>query len=303
MTDIIIIGAGPAGVTAAIYARRAGLSVKILEGQMVGGQITTTPEIENFPPFDKISGYEFSSKMMENLDKYEVETIYDEALKVEKIDNKFIVKTAYENYECKAVIVANGAKRRKLNCEGEEKFTGRGVSWCAVCDGNFFKNKVTAVNGGGNSALEDAIYLSGLCTKVYLIHRRNEFRGSKRILKQINKKDNIEILTPYNVVSINGDSKVSSITIKNLETSLEKEIEVDGFFEAVGLEPHNEAIADLLELDQSGYIITDFECKTQCEGLYAAGDTRSKTLRQITTAVSDGALASTQAYEYISRLV
>lgn len=302
MIDIVIIGAGPAGVTAAIYAVRAGLSVRVIEAEMVGGQAATTPEIENFPPFDKITGFEFATKMAANLEKMDIPVEYGEVNNIKKESDGFTINLQGNIFATKTIIIANGAKRRKLHCENEEKFTGRGVSWCAVCDGNFFKNKITAVNGGGNSALEDALYLSGLCEKVYLIHRREQFRATDNLVEKVMSNDKISILTPYTIEKINGENSLESLTVKNLKDGALEEIEVSGLFEAIGLEAENEAFKELTELDKSGYIITDENCATSCAGIFAAGDTRSKNLRQISTAVADGALAATQAYNHIKKI-
>lgn len=299
MIDIAIIGAGPAGVTAAVYAARSGLKVKVFESGVIGGQVATTSEIENFPPFENVSGFEFASKLMESLDKYNIEVIYDRAEIIEKNGKIFTVKTSSASLEAKSVIIANGAKRRKLGCKGEEEFSGKGVSWCAVCDGNFFRNKTVAVNGGGNSALEDALYLAGICQKVYLIHRRSGFRATDNFIKEVNEKENIEILTPFTVKEIKGDKFVSSIVIENTQNGEEREIETSALFEAVGLQADNGFVEKFAELDDGGYISADEFCKTKSEGIFAAGDTRKKSLRQIATAVSDGALAATEAYEYI----
>jgi thioredoxin reductase (NADPH) len=303
MKDITIIGAGPAGVTAAVYAVRAGMSVNLIESDMVGGQTITTPEIENFPPFTSISGFDFASQMLSNLEKFKVDVYYSLVKKIEKSDGAFKIVTDSSELISKAVIIANGAKRRKLHCKGEEQFSGRGISWCAVCDGSFFKNKITAVNGGGNSALEDALYLSDICEKVYIVHRRNEFRAPEFLTEKIKAKNNIEILTPYVISEISGDDKVRKIILTNSQDPSDKrEISIDGLFEAIGLEPDNKIFNDLIKLDKYGYIITNSDCHTSADGIFAAGDTRSKNLRQIATAVSDGATAAMQAYEYIKNI-
>lgn len=292
MFDIAIIGAGPAGMSAAIYARRAGLSVAVFEGEMCGGQMILTPEVENYPGIAKTSGAELSFSMREQMLTLGAKLIESPVTAVKKSDG-FTV-TADRDYTAKTLIIANGAKRRKLGIPGEDQFSGRGVSYCAVCDGMFFKGKTVAVIGGGNTALEDAIYLAGICEKVYLIHRRNEFRAQKHLTDKVKTTENIEIITPANPVDIRGEMRVNSLTLDNGKT-----LGVSAVFVAIGLLPENEMFADLVELE-NGYVKAGSDTHTSCDGVFAAGDTRTKALRQIITAAADGAVAATEAEKYLN---
>ena len=292
MFDIAVIGAGPAGMSAAVYARRAGLSVAVFEGEMCGGQMILTPEVENYPGIARISGAELSFAMREQMLALGAELIETPVTAVQKGDG-FTV-TADKEYSAKALIIANGAKRRKLGIPGEEQYIGRGVSYCAVCDGMFFKGKTVAVIGGGNTALEDAIYLAGFCEKVYLIHRRTEFRAQKHLVDKVRTLANIEIVTPANPVEIRGDMRVNALALDNGEA-----LAVAAVFVAIGLLPENELFADLVTL-ADGYIAAGDDTHTSCEGVFAAGDTRTKSLRQIVTAAADGAVAATEAEKYVN---
>ena len=302
MYDLIIIGAGPAGLSAAIYAGRAGLDCLILESTMYGGQITSTPEVENYPSVKKIAGWELADNLYQQAISFGAHLSFES---VESIVNDGSLKTVItkENaYVCKTVIIANGAKRKHLGVEGEDEFSGKGVSYCAYCDGSFFKDKTVCVCGGGNTALEDAVYLSNLCRKVYLIHRRNEYRAQKHLIDIINKTENIIPVLPFIPVKISGENTVNSITLKNVESGEEKVLETDAVFVCIGLFPENSSFSDTVNLDENGYIISDETCKTSCDGIFAAGDTRTKELRQIVTAASDGAIAATAALSYINQM-
>ncbi|MBR3439465.1 MAG: thioredoxin-disulfide reductase [Clostridia bacterium] len=302
MYDIIIIGAGPAGLSAAIYAGRAGLNCLILESTMYGGQITSTPEVENYPSVKKIAGWELADNLYQQAVSFGAQLNFES---VESIVNDGALKTVItkENaYVCKTVIIANGAKRKHLGIEGEDEFSGKGVSYCAYCDGSFFKDKTVCVCGGGNTALEDALYLSNVCKKVYLIHRRNEYRAQKHLVDLIEKAENIEPVLSYLPVRISGDNTVKSITLKQKESEEEITLETDAVFVCIGLFPENASFSDVVSLDDNGYIIADETCKTSCEGIFAAGDTRTKELRQIVTAASDGAIAATAALSYINQM-
>ena len=302
MYDLIIIGAGPAGLSAAIYAGRAGLDCLILESTMYGGQITSTPEVENYPSVKKIAGWELADNLYQQAISFGAHLSFES---VESIVNDGSLKTVItiENaYVCKTVIIANGAKRKHLGVEGEDEFSGKGVSYCADCDGSFFKDKTVCVCGGGNTALEDAVYLSNLCRKVYLIHRRNEYRAQKHLIDIINKTENIIPVLPFIPVKISGENTVNSITLKNVESGEEKVLETDAVFVCIGLFPENSSFSDTVNLDENGYIISDETCKTSCDGIFAAGDTRTKELRQIVTAASDGAIAATAALSYINQM-
>ncbi len=293
MFDILIIGAGPAGMSAAIYARRAGLDVAVFEGEMYGGQMILTPEVENYPGLAKVSGAELSYTMSEQMKSLGA-LVFDAAVEsVCESDRGYTVTAGGNEYVGKTVIIANGAKRRKLGIPGEEKYSGRGVSYCAVCDGMFFKGKTVCVVGGGNTALEDAIYLARICEKVYLIHRRDEFRAKKILVDGVKNTENIEIIHSKTPKEIIGDMKVSSLVLNDGRV-----IETAAVFVAIGLVPENRIFDGLVELED-GYIKAGADTHTSREGIFAAGDTRTKTLRQIVTAASDGAVAATEAEKYI----
>ncbi|MDB0439712.1 thioredoxin-disulfide reductase [Clostridioides difficile] len=300
MVDIIVIGAGPAGLTSAIYAMRAGLSVTVFEKSIYGGQVASTSEVENYPAVQKISGIEFSTNIYNQAISQGVDIQFDEVEEIHLEGKVKIVKTASGEHKAKAVILANGVERRKLGCVGEKEFTGRGVSYCATCDGAFFKNKEVAIVGGGNTALEDALFLANNCTKVYLIHRRDDFRGEEVLEKSVKARKNIEILYSHGVEKIEGEKTVSRIEVKDLKTEEKRTIDVSGIFIAIGLKPNNKMFENVLELDEGGYIVSDESCTTSVEGVYVAGDSRTKFLRQIITAASDGAIAAVQAANYIN---
>lgn len=298
--DLTIIGAGPAGLTAAIYARRAGLTVTVLDQAYYGGQMAATPEVENYPAIEKISGYDLAEKMFQQATGLGAEFVFEQ---VQSINwNEKIIFTEERELKTKALIIANGAKRRKLACEGEETFAGKGVSYCATCDGSFFKGKHAAVVGGGNTALEDAIYLANICEKVYLVHRRDAFRGESHLAKQLMAKKNIEILYDSVVENIYGSKVVEGFTVRNVKTSKCQGVPVSAVFVAIGLMPDNHLIEHIVALDPQGYIVAKEDCKTTVSGIFAAGDTRTTPLRQIVTAAADGAVAAVQAAKYIEEL-
>lgn len=295
--DFVIIGGGPAGLTAAVYGLRAGRTVLILEEQMTGGQLTLTPEVENYPSWQKISGWELAGKIADQAYAAGAEIRTEPVLALETADGKHTVVTANGRYEAGVVIVANGAKRRKLGCPGEAELTGRGVSYCAVCDGAFFRNRTVCVVGGGNTALEDALYLAKVCEKVYLIHRRDSFRGEKKLQEAVLHSEKIEILWNTAVEAVEGENKVERVKLSGDHAG---ELAVDGVFVAIGLAPDNERFAPVLELDQGGYIRAGEDCRTSVPGIYAAGDTRTKEVRQILTAAADGAVAATLASNWLN---
>lgn len=286
--DLIIIGGGAAGITAAVYGKRAGLFCLIIERQVMGGQIAQSAVIENLPPFEKITGFYLAEKFSEMTN--DIDRVIGE---VTGIDEGFTVKTKNESYSSKAVIIANGAKRRKLGVKGEAEFLGKGVSYCAICDGNFFKHKTVCVIGGGNTAIEEALYLSEICRRVFVIHRRDKLRAQKYLSDKAAKKDNIEFLLSSEVSRIYGSDKVGGIIVNG------QEMAVDGVFAAIGLEPCNKAFSEIVSLDEKGYIIAGEDCRTSHNGIFCAGDTRTKELRQIVTAMADGAAAATAAERYI----
>lgn len=301
MYDIIIVGAGTAGLTAAIYGRRAGKSVIVYEGESYGGQIINTPEIENYPGIKNVSGYKFATDLYEQVIALGADFEYDKIVKVEgSFKEGFVLTTEFgKTVEGKTIILACGAKNRKLGLPMEDKLLGRGVSYCATCDGAFFKGKDVAVNGGGNTALEDAIYLAGICNKVYLVHRRDAFRGEQALVDIVRQTANIELVLNSTISELKGEKKLEAITVKNTQTSGEMDISVSGLFVAIGQVPSNEPFAELVNVDPSGYIVAGEDCKTNVEGILAAGDGRTKTLRQLTTAASDGAIAAVACCDLI----
>ena len=300
MYDLIIIGGGVAGMTAAIYASRAGLSTLIIEKGGFGGQAALTSTIENYPSYKEIEGFELAANMKAQVDALGVESYSADVTSLAKENDVFTVSTNADSFTAKTVIIANGVRRRELGIAGEDALRGRGISWCAVCDGGFFRKKKVAVIGAGNSALGDAIYLSKLCEEVYLIFRREHPTATKSYLDKLKDIDNIRLMPRHIPLEIKGDKRVSALTVKNLDTEEISDLEVSGVFEAIGLIPDNDLFAKLVELDERGYIVTDDEMRTKTAGLYAAGDTRQKTLRQIITACADGAQAATAAQEYLA---
>ncbi|MDO4482232.1 MAG: thioredoxin-disulfide reductase [Bacillota bacterium] len=300
MYDILIIGAGPAGLTAAIYGIRAGMSVLVLEAMMYGGQIAGTPEVENYPSIQKISGWQLAQNIYEQAAAQGAEIRFEGVTGIKEDENGIkTVITSGGRYESKTVIIANGAKRRLLGCPGEEEFKGRGVSYCATCDGAFFRGKVTAVVGGGNTALEDSLFLSNLCEKVYLIVRKDRFRGEKRLADSVQARENIEVLYSHVVDSIEGEDLVSSVKVKNGDGVI-REIPVSAVFVAIGMEPDNGLFADFVDIDEAGYIIAGESCRTSRNGVFAAGDSRTKEVRQIITAAADGAAAAIAAANLVN---
>lgn len=311
MKDVIIIGAGTAGLTAAVYALRAGKSVLVLEGASYGGQIINTPKVENYPGIEQISGYEFASGLFRQAEKlgmeYRSEKVVDIRLQESIGDaegelssasvknREKIVETTQQSYRAKALILATGAKNRPLGIEKEAEYVGRGISYCATCDGMFFRGKKVAVVGGGNTALEDAAFLAGYCEKVYLIHRREAFRGEEKLAEELRAKENVAFLLNKTVQSIEGDAALKAVTLLDKNSGEESRLEVSGLFVAIGQMPENKAFAHLVKLDEGGYILAGEDCHTNVEGIFAAGDCRRKTVRQLTTAAADGAVAALEA--------
>ena len=291
MYDIIIVGAGPAGLTAALYGARSNKKILVLEANQYGGQIINSSIVENYPGLPSVNGYDFATNLYKQVIDLGVEIKFEAVLKVDEEKN---VYTKDNKYTGKSIIIAIGSKNRKLNIENEEKLLGKGVSYCATCDGNFYKDKTVMIVGGGDTALEDALYLSDIVKKLYIIHRRESFSGQKILQEKINKKSNIECIFNSNVIKINGIEKVESVIIKDNNEN-EKEIEIDGLFIAVGQEPNNYIFNNVVDLDEKGYIISPDDVHTKTKGIYVAGDARVKFLRQLTTAVSDGSIAATMA--------
>lgn len=290
MYDIIIIGAGPSGMSAALYALRANKKVLLLEKECFGGQIINASNIENYPALPNVSGYDFATNLYNQIKSLGVILKYEEVLEI--TDKKEVITTK-DTYKGKNIIIATGLKKRKLNLENEDKLLGSGISYCATCDGNFYKNKNVAVVGGGNTALEDALYLSNIASKVYLIHRRDNFRGEKKLISEVKEKNNIELILNSNITKIIGEDNLNSIEITDNRNNISK-LEIDGLFIAIGNIPDNNRFKNIIDLDENGYIIANANLKTKTDNIYVAGDTRVKTLRQLVTATSDGAIAVTE---------
>ena len=295
MKDIIIVGAGTAGMSAAIYGLRAGKSVLVLEATVYGGQIINTPDIENYPGIAHISGFDFATGLYNQMMDLGAELKFERVTGIEDAGDKKLVKTAQNTYEAKAVILATGAKNRPLGLEREQELVGSGVSYCATCDGMFFRKKDVVVNGGGNTALEDAAFLANVCHKVYLVHRRDAFRGDAAAVNALKEKENVEFVLNANVTKILGDKKVEGVEVTDKLTGEVRVIEAQGLFVAIGQMPENAAFSDLIELDAAGYIAAGEDCRTRTAGIYTAGDCRTKTVRQLTTAAADGAVAALAA--------
>jgi len=304
--DIIIVGGGPSGMTAGIYASRAGMKVLLIEKMGMGGQVALTSTIANYPGLANIEGIDLSMKMYEQMTNLGVETLFATVDELKLGDKIKYVKAGGVTYSSYAIILSMGATSRGLGVNGEKEFTGRGVSYCAVCDGAFFRNKTVAVIGGGNTALQDAIYLNSLAGKIYLIHRRDEFRAEDSVISEFNKickETDTKITTKlgYVVDQIKGDGVVKSVVLRNLDNQQLEEIEVDGVFVAVGRNPNTDLLDDQIKLD-NGYIIVDENMQTNITGVFASGDINRKKLRQIATAIADGAIAGTSASVFVKQI-
>jgi thioredoxin reductase (NADPH) len=298
--DVIIIGAGPAGMTAAVYASRANLKTGMIERGVPGGQMMNTEDIENYPGFDNIMGPELSTKMFEHSRKFGAEYIYGDVRSVEREnDETFSINLGNKSISTKSVIVATGTKYRKLGIPGENDLSGRGISWCAVCDGAFFRNKKLVVVGGGDSAVEEAMYLTKFATSVTVIHRKDSFRAQKILQDRLFANEKIDVIWNHTVEEVHGDTKVGSVMIKDVNTGEVKEFETDGLFIYIGMDPITDPFKNLGILDDAGYIVTDEHMKTSVPGVFAAGDVRAKMLRQIVTATGDGSIAAQEAYHYV----
>ena len=295
--DIIIIGAGPAGLNAALYSARAGLKTLVLERLFAGGQAATTSEVDNFIGTGKIGGAALCMQMEKQAKEFGAEIKFEDVLSLDTAKKE--VATKKQTYSARAIIVATGAKPRTLGIDGEEKFRGRGVSYCATCDGGFFKDKTACVIGGGDTAAEDALYLSNLCKKVYVIHRRNELRAAAQIAQKLYKNEKIEIIFDTVPEKISGGDFVENLSVKNVKTGEKRDIPTDAVFVAVGTVPSNSLTVGTLKTDENGYVIVDKNMRTDKRGIYAAGDVCQKPLRQIITACADGAVAATSAADDI----
>ena len=297
MYDLIIIGSGPAGLSAAVYGKRAGLNLLVMEkNPMSGGQVLNTYEVDNYLGMPGTDGFDMGMKFREHADKMGVE--FRESVAI-SIEDKQDFKLVQGDLEAKAIILATGAVHAALEVEGEEKFSGKGVSYCATCDGAFFRGKTVAVVGGGDVALEDAIYLSRICEKVYLIHRRDELRGAYILQEELKALSNVEFLYSHVVEEITGEDAVSGLRVRNLKTGESCRLQMDGVFVAVGIRPGTELVRDLVDCDEGGYVLAGEDCVTSVPGIFAAGDVRKKPLRQIATAVADGANAAVSVENYL----
>ena len=301
--DVIIVGGGPAGLTAAIYSIRAGKKVLLIEKMVIGGQVAYTSVVENYPGIKKITGGELAELMFEHAKSLGVQIVYSEVLDVQFKDKIKKVRTHEGTFEGKTIILCLGASAKQLNLPNEKKLLGRGISYCATCDGNLFKGKRVAIVGGGNSSLEDSIHLSGLADEVYVIHRKDVFRGENILVNQVetlaSSNKNFKILFNTAIEEIVGEDKLESLKLVNLLTKERTTLDVDALFIAIGRKPDTEMFAGEIELDENGYIITNEKMETSVPGVYAAGDVRQKQLRQIVTAESDGAIASINTNDYI----
>lgn len=299
--DVVIIGSGPSGLAAAIYAERAKLKTITIEKQyMSGGQVLNTYEVDNYPGLPEINGFDMGQKFRQHAEKLGSQFIKDEVLELEIMDDIKKVHCKKNEFLTKTVIIATGAQHRLLEIKGEKEFYGKGVSYCATCDGAFYKERTVAVIGGGDVALEDAIFLSRICKKVYLIHRRDEFRGVKILQEKVFSISNIEVIWDTVADEIYGENEVQGINVSNVKNNEKKEIEVDGIFVAIGIVPNSHIFEKHLQLDDGNYIVATEDCKTSVEGVFVAGDVRTKALRQIVTAVSDGANAITSIEKYLA---
>lgn len=296
MYDLIVLGAGPAGLTAGIYAARGGLGVAIIENKAVGGQAALTAEIENYPGFTNVSGFELTSLMQAQCEGLGVDFVYENPVNVHLDGDVKRIETSSSVYESKAVVIATGALPRTLGLERESALTGAGVSYCATCDGAFFRGKPVAVVGGGNTAVEDALYLEKFASEVWLIHRRDELRASALLAERV-KASSVKIVWDSVVTELVGENRLQSVTVKNVKTGETSSLAVNGLFVAVGQRPATEWIKGLALED--GYIVTDEEMRTGIAGVFAAGDVRKKSLRQIVTAAADGAIAADSAIKFI----
>lgn len=300
MYDIIIIGSGPAGLSAAIYAQRACLDAIVIEKNGIsGGQVLNTWEVDNYPGFPGVTGFELSRQFREHANKLGARVVQDEVMQVELSGNVKKVVCEEETYEARCVILASGAHHRTLEVPGEEELRGAGVSYCATCDGAFFRGRTVAVVGGGDAALEDAIFLARMCEKVYIVHRRDKLRGAKRLQERLQALENIEFVWNSETAAIEGNGQVEALRLRQTQTGEERRLDVDGVFIAVGIAPESELYAGQLELDEQGYIRADESGQTSVPGVFAAGDVRTKALRQILTAASDGANCVASAERYL----
>lgn len=297
--DIIIIGGGPAGYTAALYGARSGFKVAVLEKLSPGGQMATTSEVDNYPGFpDTIDGFELGEKMQQGAERFGAETLFAEVDKVDLQANPKVISTSEGEFQAKTVIICTGAQPRPLGLAKESSFRSKGVAYCATCDGRQYADKVVVVNGGGNSAVEDALYLAKICSKVYLVHRRDTLRATPVYWQRL-EKNHVEMVWNSTIKDILGEKRVEGILVENVKTKETREIKCDGLFVAIGRQPESSLFAGQIEMDKAGYIIAGEDTKTAIPGVFAAGDVRTKALRQIVTAAADGAMAAHFAEEFL----
>ena len=300
MYDIIIIGAGPAGMTAALYTKQAKKNILIFEKNTYGGQILKANKVKNYPGIKEISGFDFSTNLYNQLTDLGVEIKFEEVIKISDENNFRIVTTPKGNYSTKSIIICTGGTNRKLNLNNEDKFIGKGLSYCTTCDGMFFKDKIVAIYGGGNSAIDGALYLSDICKKVYIIYRKENFQTDNESISKLKEKENIEFIFNANIVDLIGDNKLERIKLKQQDKEIE--LNIDGLFIEIGYLPVSEICKNIINTDSNGYIIANEDCKTNIEGIFTAGDVRIKTIRQLTTACSDGTIAALNACKYINKI-
>ena len=298
MYDIIIVGAGPAGLTAAVYARRAGKSVLVLEKDTFGGQVTFSPKLENYPGFQEISGNELAQRMLEQAMALGAEIDMDTVTEVLDGEVKTVVGEA-GRYEARSVIIAAGARHRRLNLPGEENFIGNGISFCAVCDGAFFKDQHVAVIGGGNTALQEIALLADICKKVTVVQNLAFLTGEEKMIQLLQSKNNIDYIYNTVVTGYEGETSLQAIRLLNTETQETSRLEIDGIFLAIGTAPENDAYQKVAKLNEYGYIVSDESCRTETPGIFVAGDCRTKAYRQVATAISDGAAAALNACRFL----
>lgn len=304
MYDIIIVGAGPAGLCAALYARRAEKTVLLIEKSTFGGQITHSPRVENYPGFIEMSGNEFADKLLEQVMTHGAEIELDEVKGVEKIDTGYMVTTENNTFMAKSVIIATGSRHRPLGIEREEEFVGEGISYCAVCDGAFYKDKTVAIIGGGNTALQEAVLLSEGCKKVYVVQNLDFLTAEGSLVSAIEKRDNVEVILSSVATELVGEGEIKGLRLMNLSTAEERTLDLDGIFVAIGQIPENEQFSNVVALDERGYVKAGEDClpENAGEGIFVAGDCRTKAIRQITTATADGAVAALAACRYVDSL-
>lgn len=301
MYDIIIIGGGPAGLTACIYASIARKNVLLLEKNVCGGQILKTDKVKNYPGFEEISGYDYSMKLLNQAESYNPDIKYEEAIEIKNYDDYKEVVTRKDSYKGKVVIIATGAENRKLSLENEENLVGKGISYCATCDGAFYKDKEVAIFGGGNNAIDDALYLSNIVKKLYVIYRQKDFKIDSINLQKLKEKDNVEFILDTVITKVNGNDSLESIIIKNNSTNEEKKLTLNGLFVSIGHIPVSNICKDIIDTTDNGYIIANEDCYTNIDGILTAGDIRKKDIRQLTTACADGTTSALNACKLLNK--